>query len=70
MLKVSPFLISCNSIAVGKNICGAQSSRNIRSIAAAGSGVLSEWPEADVTVYQSFSLRCNVFHVVVVFSKR
>ena len=49
---------------------GAQSSRNIRSIAAAGSRVLSEWPEADVTVYQSFSLRCNLegFHVVV-FSK-
>ncbi len=25
--------------------------------AAAGSRVLSEWPEADVTVYQCFSLR-------------
>lgn len=48
---------------------GAQSSRNIRSIAAAGSGVLSEWPEADVTVYQDFSLRGNVerYHVVVFF---
>ena len=64
--------ISCNSIAVGKNICGAESSRNIRSVAAAGSGVMSEGPEADVTVFQCFSLRCNVegFHVVVVFSKR
>lgn len=52
---------------MGKNICGAQSSRNIRSIAAAGSEVLGEWPEAEVTVDQSFSRRCSVDDCRVVF---
>lgn len=56
---------------------GAQSSRNIRSIAAAGSEVLGEWPEAEVTVDQSFTRRCSVddcrvvvFFAVVFFSPK
>lgn len=51
-------------------MCGAPRSRNIRSIAAAGSRYLSEQPEADVTVYQSFTLKSNIEGYPVVFSPK